>query len=231
MTDAEISNAEKYRYERKFVVSDRTQLESIIRMHPAMFAESYPPRFVNNIYLDSFHLKNYLDATDGLSDRKKVRIRWYGHLFGNVRRPILEIKIKQGLIGRKELFPIEGFSMKKGFKPCIVVKILKRATIPDSLRLDLMSLEFVLLNRYRREYFVSADQNYRMTIDSEMQYYYLGSGRNYFMQQSIDFANTVLELKYSKRQEGSVEKITNRFPFRVSRNSKYVNGIERLGLW
>ena len=88
-----------YRYERKSVISELTknEIKALIKLHPAMFLESYPPRFVNNLYLDSVGMNNYFDNMAGLKERVKVRIRWYGRLFGSVEKPTLELKIKNGL--------------------------------------------------------------------------------------------------------------------------------------
>ena len=87
-----------YRYERKFVTSELSKyhVESIVKTHPAIFSEIYQLRNVNNMYFDSFRLVNYSDNVDGSSDRIKIRIRWYGELFGKIKNPVLEIKEKKG---------------------------------------------------------------------------------------------------------------------------------------
>ena len=71
-----VLNTNKFRYERKFVISYLSlfELESIVRLHPAMFLEVFPQRFVNNIYLDSFGKESYVDNVNGASQRSKVRI-------------------------------------------------------------------------------------------------------------------------------------------------------------
>ncbi len=33
----------------------------LVRRHPGMFYEPFPPRFINNLYLDSEDLQNYED--------------------------------------------------------------------------------------------------------------------------------------------------------------------------
>ena len=88
----------EYRYERKFLVDqlDVHQVLALVKLHPAMFYQPYPPRYVNNLYLDTEGLDNYQDNVSGVGDRRKVRLRWYGDLFGDVDRPVLEFKIKRG---------------------------------------------------------------------------------------------------------------------------------------
>ena len=94
---------EEYRYERKFIVErlGNEQIRSLVRLHPAMFVMPYPPRWVNNIYLDTPELANYVDNVDGAVDRRKVRLRWYHGLFEPASQAVLEFKIKRGLVGRK----------------------------------------------------------------------------------------------------------------------------------
>ena len=228
-----LKNEEVHRYERKFIVSELTkqQIEQIVKFNPAMFSEIYSQRFVNNLYLDTFNRKNYFDAVNGVAFRVKVRIRWYGDLFGKIKNPVLEFKIKKGLCGSKKLFSLDKFLINKDLELGGILNILKKSNIPDILKLNLNSLEFSLLNRYKRKYFLSADSNYRITIDSGMEYYQLKARYNNFLCHMPDSTNTILELKYEQTQDESADKITNFFPFRLTKSSKYTNGIERLNLW
>ena len=45
------------RYERKFVVEAAEmslhQVRAAVKLHPAFFRQTYPPRFINNIYLQN----------------------------------------------------------------------------------------------------------------------------------------------------------------------------------
>ena len=88
--NTETTKTNNYRYERKFFISNLTkyEIESLIKLHPALFSEIYFPRFVNNLYFDSLNMKNYFDTIDGLGDRMKIRIRWYGSLFQDIEKPI-----------------------------------------------------------------------------------------------------------------------------------------------
>ena len=90
----QIEMPNKYRYETKFSVIDlnRNEIENIIKSHPAIFHEIYFTRNVNNIYFDTVDFSSYIDNIEGVRDRKKVRIRWYGDLLGECNNPILEIK-------------------------------------------------------------------------------------------------------------------------------------------
>ena len=225
-----LSKTDDFRYERKFFVSEMTihQVDTMVKLHPAMFSEIYYPRYVNNLYLDSFTMKNYFDNVDGIRDRLKVRIRWYGDIFGLIEKPVLELKIKKGLVGRKESYPLPPFSVCKCFQRDTITQLFERSGIPQALKLDLTALEGALLNRYRRKYFLSANRKYRVTIDSEMEFYRLRATNNTFLNKSVDLRNIVVELKYDPEDDRGVEQITNHFPVRLTRSSKYVNGLDRV---
>ena len=89
----------KARYEVKFVIDDfaKFEIENMIRVHPSLFNEIYSERNVNNLYLDSVSLSSYFDNLAGIAQRLKIRVRWYGSLFGFIEKPVLEIKF-----GRKD---------------------------------------------------------------------------------------------------------------------------------
>lgn len=233
MVENKLLTSYEWRYERKFVISNLSfqELESMIKLHPNMFSEIFYQRFVNNIYFDSMMLKNYVYNVDGNSNRMKVRIRWYGDLFGFIKRPVLELKIKKGMLGRKEYFPLSPFTLDCNFTRRTIADIIKKSNISDVLKNELHYLEPSLLNRYKRKYYSSGDNNYRITIDSDMACYKMGRCNNSFLSRIIDNQNLVLELKYDENLHRGVEEITSRFPFRLTKNSKYVNGVEMLNLW
>ena len=219
-----------YRYERKFVAPglSREEIETMIKMHPAMFSEIYHARNVNNIYFDSLSLKNFFANIDGNQHRVKCRIRWYGELFGRIEKPILELKIKNGLMGKKESYLLPDFTLDRNFDIEMLRQAFRQADIPGIVGLDLASLQPALLNRYTRKYFQTADRKYRITVDTDLEYYRIHPNRNTFLHCSKDRDNIVIELKYDKAGDPLAENISRSFPFRLSRNSKYVNGIHRL---
>jgi SPX domain protein involved in polyphosphate accumulation len=221
------------RYERKYVVSGLSchQVQALVKLHPAMFSEIYSTRFVNNLYFDSPNMWHHYSSIQGLSDRVKVRIRWYGDLFGHVERPALELKFKRGSIGRKEVYPLPQICIDGSLQKDALLKIFKQSDIPDSLKHDLMPLGFSLLNRYQRTYFQSMDGRYRITLDTGIEYYYIQGHSNTFLHKSINLKDSVVELKYDPEEDEGADHICQKFPFRMTKSSKYVNGIESLSLW
>ena len=82
------------------------------------------------------------------------------------------------------------------------------------------------MNRYMRKYFLSFDKKYRITIDFNQAFYRLSN--NTLLRKHVDQNNVILELKYDSHNDDDARYITNNFPFRLSKNSKYVNGVHNL---
>jgi len=215
------------RWERKFVSFGlgMREIEAVIRLHPALFHEIYAARYVNNLYLDTPSLDHYRANTDGVSERVKCRVRWYGDLFGPIARPTLELKRKRGLVGTKEAHPLQPFVLAPGFD---ADRLFEKAALPEPLRLDLSNLRPVLLNRYRRRYFLSADGSHRLTLDSDLDFRPVGPVLGSAGARACGDARVVLELKFPLGSEAGASRIASLFPFRLSRNSKYALGVETL---
>jgi len=222
------------RYETKFSVShfNRNEIENIIKSHPSLFHEIYFKRCVNNIYFDNSDLSSFIDNIEGERDRKKVRIRWYGDLFGLCNNPILEIKYKTGLLGWKERHNLNDFNLdkEKYFNYKEIFDYLLKSRKFDILKLDLQFLTPSLLNCYERTYYLSFDKKYRITLDNKMEFYSINPVRDYF-KTFADDEKTVIELKYNQQYADGAKAITKNLPFRVTKNSKYVLGVERLRHW
>lgn len=219
-----------YRYERKFMVAelDAPQLHQLVRRHPALFRQPYPPRFINNLYLDSPDLENYAANVGGQHQRRKLRVRWYGELFGPIARPVLEIKLKEGLVGTKLSFPLPSFRLEPGFSQRQLQVLLRQAELPAYLQQELRSLQAVLCNRYYRWYYATPAGEFRATIDAQLCYLPLRRSNNRFRPASCDYQNVILELKYRHGLDQQADRIAGYFPFRMTRSSKYVSGIERV---
>jgi SPX domain protein involved in polyphosphate accumulation len=224
---------DKYRYERKLYVVDldEHEIEMLIKLHPAMFSEIYYARFVNNIYLDTFRMDSYFANVDGLTERAKFRVRWYGDLFGLIEKPVLEVKRKQGLLGIKEACAIAPFVLDHHFNTDRMMEAFKESALPEHLRMHLYGLDVSLLNRYKRKYFQSFDRKYRITLDSQMSYHEIRGQDNTFLNKSIDRNGTIVEVKYDAKNHDHVESILNHFPVRVTKCSKYVTGKDSLLSW
>jgi SPX domain protein involved in polyphosphate accumulation len=229
MSEAQIR---EYRYERKFLVEelDAGQVCLLVRRHPAMFYEPYPPRVVNNLYLDTEEMDNYFANLNGADERCKVRIRWYGELTGQVTSPVLEFKIKNGSVGTKQPYPFPAFRLDENFSQHYFQNIVRDSDLPNPVRHHLRTLNVVLCNNYHRWYYATRDGYYRLTVDTNMAYYRVKKFDNRFLGRVRDESHIIVELKYEKPFEPLADRVAGFFPFRVTRNSKYVTGIESVYL-
>jgi SPX domain protein involved in polyphosphate accumulation len=227
-----IENPREYRYERKYFVDqlDARQAIALIKQHPAMFSEIYPPRYINNIYFDSPLMGNYNGNVDGDPERKKARIRWYHDLFCLVEEPVLEFKIKKGLMGTKIQHPFPAFYFGKGFSEREMSGLISSSDLPADMIDYLRANEPVLMNRYLRWYFSTPDRHFRVTVDTDLSFYHLKKDNNRFLFHQVDHQSIVVELKYKREYDPEAGRVSSGFPFRMTRNSKYVRGIERVYL-
>ena len=100
--------------------------------------------------------------------------------------------------------------------------------MPEALKLNIMSLRPTLLNRYKRKYFQSFDKSYRLTLDDKMKFYRILGRKNNLLFRKFDDISTVLELKYKPEHDDMACTITNGFPFRMTKSSKYLAGMVKL---
>ena len=222
-------NQEKSRFERKFVVSDMhyPAVEQAIRLHPAVFSEIFHQRFINNIYLDSNDLDFYYDNVSGKGSRKKVRIRWYGQMLEIINQPVLEFKIREGFVGNKLSFPLKPFALNNNFDFSTLQQIFEESKLPTWALETLRMLKPSLLNRYSRRYFLSFDKKFRLTIDADLSYYGIEPFDNDFLKKHSN-NDIIVEIKYDFQNDPEAAFVTNRLPFRLTKSSKYVNGMEFL---
>ena len=216
------------RYERKFLVENLcvNEINNIVRFNQLNFQKVYENRFINNIYFDDVAMNNYRDNIEGNTNRKKVRIRWYGELKGKNEKPNLEIKIKKGEIGYKNKFLLNNFSVIEDFnseynKICENLKDLKKFHLVSSLRPT-------LVNRYQRSYFESFNKEFRLTIDQDLEYFTFFNNRISFFQRFQQKNTVIVELKYATQYSQNANIVSNQFTFRLSKSSKYIMGIDKI---
>jgi hypothetical protein len=220
---------DKNRYERKFILAETSVKRaeaSILNGPGGMMRVSYPARFVNNLYLDSIGFAACRANLDGLMERQKTRIRWYGDLFGLRLKAALEIKVKNALVGYKKITKLKPFSLEASARLADWPKILAGTGLSRDELSRLKALRPVLVNRYRRQYFESSDGILRATIDTGVRYYRWTAQNGFLPAFEMGDPYAVLELKYPPEAEVRAAAAAQKFNFRLTRHSKYVRGVE-----
>ncbi len=218
------------RCERKYLpgpVDLETVLARLSR-HPALFREVYPPRAINNLYFDTPELRNYHEHVQGCAHRFKLRLRWYGPLRGEVARPALECKVKCGQVSGKRTFPAPAFTHNGALPRAELLARLAAAPLPEPLRWRLAGLQPVLVNRYHRRYFASADGHLRLTLDTGLEFLDARSPAGALRPVFVAAPRVILELKYAPEFATEAAEAAGHLPFRLTRCSKYVLGVEHL---
>ena len=223
-----------YRSEIKFVCykQNYSLIKNWIRFNKFNFFKEYDDRNINNIYYDSFDFKAFNDNLVGLPSRLKVRYRWYGNLFSNDKKNegSLEFKFKKNIYGYKKIFKISDLTLNlnSNWKD-IKKRILKKLTPEYKILFDRNS-EKILINRYKREYFISRDKKLRVTLDRNIEIF---DQRTALIKPNFKFKNftqdyLVIEFKFNKEDKMFLNDLDINIPIKASRNSKYINGVRSI---
>ncbi|GAA4891379.1 polyphosphate polymerase domain-containing protein [Flaviramulus aquimarinus] len=226
-----IDKKHNYRYERKFTVPNNfrlDQVEQFVKNNSFLFREVFHERQVNNIYFDTAAYNDYFDNVLGVSDRKKIRIRWYGNTFGDIKKPVLEIKIKKGLVGDKWSYKLKPFRLDNSFTNQTIQDVFKESNLPLPILESTKMVTPTLLNSYSRKYYLSADNRFRVTVDFKLLYHKIDKQFNNFNFAPKSDENKIVELKYALNDDFDANKVSTQFPFRLNKNSKYVNGVNTI---
>lgn len=221
----------KPRYELKMVCEGRwlANARTWIKLHPAAFREAYPPRIVNNLYLDTPHLSSFRTNLAGVSSRQKLRLRWYGLTDGQMtKEPVLELKTKENLLGNKKQQPLSCLIDWQRPYPDILQAI--RSCAPAEWQQWLQAAcQPTLINSYRREYYVSMDGDLRATLDYAQSGFDQRLGRRPNFTRRLPLADlVVIEMKAAPDCLDPLQAAMAFFPIPRSRNSKYINGVEAI---
>ena len=215
------------RYEIKLVVAhaNLAEVEMWLRLHPANFSSTYPQRRVNNIYFDTADLTNVEANLAGISERRKLRLRWYDQT-SEIVQGTWEIKSKQAGLSWKITQPIaQTISLSEMIWPEILVLLHTSTSSSINIHLAHLSLP-TLINHYQRLYYESWDGSVRATVDYQQTFYDQRlSARPNFTRPLSSPDNMILELKAPKACYGQLTQAVRQLPVRVARNSKYVNGM------
>ncbi|MCA9996583.1 MAG: polyphosphate polymerase domain-containing protein [Anaerolineales bacterium] len=216
------------RYELKMAINGRLlpNARNWLRLHPAGFRTAYPTRLVNSLYLDTPHLNALTANIIGVSDRQKLRLRWYGDFQQNpVIQPVLELKFKHNLVGGKQRFALsEPLDLRQ---PWSIILATLSEQVPSKWRpLLTAASQPTLINQYHRDYFVTPDSQIRATLDYAQKAWdqRLSPRPNWHHPLPSDDL-LIIEIKGDVAQAERLEAIMAHFPAQRTRNSKYANGL------
>ena len=207
------------RIERKWVfrnVDHLLVLNSLLRSQ-FFFRYHYPSRRINSIYYDDINLSNITQNLDGISNRVKYRVRWYGNNSDILKNPNFEIKRKRNFETQKKIISLKNFNninyhSEKNLN-CLT-KFINGNIVLSKI------LSPTLLISYHRIYLISSNQLIRATIDYEVKSKRLLNFKNDFF---CNFKDVILELKYEPNLDWSVRNKLDNIKARYAKSSKYIN--------
>jgi len=206
----------KYRYERKYLIKNVDVPSFLYEIYKNHFIEVFNERRINNLYYDDFDFNSLMDNIDGLSERKKYRIRWYGNTFENSIKQF-EVKTKSEFVNTKKVIELGDYTFKdfSDFNS-IYDNLLKCLHLKDrQFFFDFQKNSLKIFNSYLRKYYLSKDRNIRITIDDNL-LFYSPLTKNIFKE-----TNVIVEIKYNK--DIDFKNVFNQLT--LNKYSKYVKGI------
>lgn len=206
----------KFRYERKFTIPKVYLNQFYSELILNNFLILHDSRYVNNLYFDDYNFSSVSDNIEGLSCRKKYRVRWYGKTYKKSDK-FLEIKFKNEFLNKKEkldlgIIPFESNKSIDKFAITITNKLLEQNSL--NLYLEIKKRIPTLLNSYKREYFYNSSEQIRITIDDNLNFFSPVTKQK-FIENKI-----IIEAKYDRESNffNKFNKLT------TTRYSKYVKG-------
>ena len=186
----------------------------------------FPDRQINNIYFETDRYSSAIDNIDGVSKRTKVRYRWYGPPEEtNISNGFLEFKRKRNNVGWKEQHPVlfhEGVS--SSYKD-IIRDISNSLPLKRQLEFSYYNLPFIL-NSYSRKYYSTDNKKIRVTLDSSIDAFDQRWGAEINRIKRITLPSIIIvEFKFAVEDKEIAVQLMKRFPFRISKHSKYITSV------
>ena len=205
------------RIEKKFVLgkSKEDYLESILIR--SGFNRIFKPRYINSIYLDTVNFDFAKDNINGVSQRKKIRFRWYNNDLNNIS---IEEKNKKNFNVWKK---INKLNLK--FNKQEIIEHLKKKIFDLHLQNNNFNYKFVLKTNYNRSYWILNNKKIRATIDINIS---TSPANN--LSRHLNLNETILEFKFDPINEAFFRNFFNKkISFlRANKYSKYVRSFIEL---
>lgn len=189
------------RIELKFIPDNFNFLNKKIE-----FFHLYPKRKISSIYFDTIDLRYYKNSEEGITPRKKIRLRSYN----DISDYALEIKYTNP--NSRDKFVINNFKF--------TYYNLKKELLKLNINERLIPLIKVT---YLRDYYECKFG--RVTLDTKITYQKINNNLN-IISNKISDKNNVFELK-SNNMNFDKYKFFNFIDMNEIRNSKYCNGINK----
>ena len=216
-----------YRYEIKFVLDNSRLSDAMQWLYNETTAiKTYDNRKVNSIYFDDVGFSSVRDNLAGISQRNKLRLRWYGEQKHTL--PIFEVKTKNGRLGCKTTYPIQ--SIENSLMKLNIDKITSKCISgleEQNIVFDEHLVPTLQVN-YEREYYETHD-SIRITIDQNIQFSDTQLHTTLDENNSFPYPFKVMEVKFEPDMKEAVAELIRPLHITPKRHSKYLVGLAVLG--
>lgn len=213
------------RTERKFLIDPSEERPISCFLLSNRCKEIYSERVVSSIYYDTHSRNLFLDSIDGISNRHKIRIRFYDL---DPNKLQIEIKSKYSQLNSKIYLDINKIPQGEllQVKTNTRLNFKSNLTIPSKIDSIYAPTSFV---SYSRKYYICEVSQTRFTIDSEIIFAKIHNKKKHILIGHFKpYQKSVLEIKNDENTKQNlylIREITNSFNLIYSRSSKYCESI------
>lgn len=223
------------RYEIKFILDEGKLAE----FHQWMYCftelkPAYASRYVNSLYFDDVSYQSVRDNLAGVSDRKKMRLRWYHDddlIPHDISSPVLELKIRNGRLGYKRNLPIPG--LKEDLMDldigAVYSRLCQEISLTDDTR-DILDDHYIptLHVSYLRDYYEGLN-GLRVTIDRNINFRAVTPHAKLLEDVPASYPMNIAEIKFAPEQKQRVANLLRNIHLTPKRHSKYLVGLSVFG--
>ena len=215
------------RRELKFTTNEIYYSDIInwIKNNKVNFKKHFPKRLINSIYFDNYSYSSFKENIYGDSKKTKIRLRWYNTFFFSMDG-FFEVKKRDNIYNYKKTIKIPNLVIKLNSNFKEIIQTLKLNLEPiDTIELDARPFP-TIISQYTREYYIDFDKEIRITIDRNIKTFDQRLSNKINLKNEITIPNLmVVEFKFKDASINKLLNSFNNFPLRLSKNSKYINGI------
>lgn len=217
----------KFRYELKFILSELelTEVFAFIKNEGAI--QSFPKRNINSLYFDTLNFDAIKANLAGVSNRHKIRLRWYEKSTNN-EPAVLEIKKRIGRLGSKDKYKINSITNTNIYNKTAnqIQNNLLNDAFKEEVILDEVYMPTLLVG-YDREYYET--NHFRITLDKNINYSNVTMHNKLTHYTPLLYRSYILELKFDPSVKDLVSRKLRHINIIPKRHSKYLVGMAMLG--
>ncbi len=215
------------RFEKKFTIPSYLALAFEADLIQFGFTEIYEERSVTSIYYDTDDFLNFVESEEGISNRQKIRIRFYNN---QINKAIIEYKNKNAELGWKDYSDLSELNAFNSSLKLNLSNFLNENLIIEIPKI--ISYQYILtlgINYFRR-YFISFDEKTRITVDKSIKFTRIISSREGIaLDLGVLIEESIIEIKYdfySSSENIILKNLADIYNLNLSRYSKYCEGIK-----